>query len=77
MPRFPEAVEEATWRTWRLPGGPGWKEYSQAMHSSNLYSLRSSLERGLVAGLATKAGLHGVYMYETDDLGKARSSSGY
>ncbi len=47
------------------------------MHSSNLYSLRSSLEHGLVAGPDAKAGLHGVYMYETDDLGKARSSSGY
>ena len=46
---------------------------------AQLESLRASFFFGawLVAGPATKAGLHGVYMYETDDLGKARSSSGY
>ena len=77
MPPCSGAVKKATWRTWRERGAPQWEEYGQAMHSSNLYALSSSLEHGLVAGPATKAGLHGVYMYETDDLGKARSSSGY
>ena len=77
MPPFSGAVKKATWRTWRERGAPQWEEYGQAMHSSNLHALRPSLEHGLVAGPATKAGLHGVYMYETDDLGKARSSSGY
>ena len=49
----------------------------RSVTGSNLYAFCFSLHLGLQAGPATKSDLEGVYMYETDNLKKALSSSGY
>ena len=77
IPPFPKQMKKTSWRTWQAVGSRWWEKYVQAMHSSNLYAFCSSLRLGLQAGPAKKSELKGVYMYETDNLKKALSSSGY
>ena len=62
---------------WRAGTGRDTEHFLQRMHGSNFYSFAASMEMGLNPGPATKAGLHGVYTYDTSSATYAISSSGY